>query len=93
MSEYNIEHDGLTMSITYKKVGFLPTKILVNPLDCGGFVEYVVKRKCKPIKKPNQWGFADYYCACGHKLIEIANGLGEHKPKYCEECGAKIVYE
>lgn len=93
MSEYNIEHDGLTMSITYNKAGFLPTKILVDPSDGGGYAEYVVKRKCKPITKPNHWGFVDYYCACGHKLIEIANGLNEHMPKHCEECGAEIVYE
>lgn len=92
MSDYNIEHDGLTMSITYKKIGLLPIKILVNPIGGDGFAEYVVKRKCKPIKKPNHWCFVDYYCACGHKLIEIANGL-EHKPKYCEECGAEIIYE
>ena len=94
MSEYKIEYDGLhSMMITYKLCGILPSKIMVNPSDGGGFAEYTIKRKCKPITKPNDWGFVNYYCTCGHKLIEIANGLDEHMPKHCEECGAEIIYE
>ena len=112
MSEYKIEYDGLhSMMITYKLCGILPSKIMVNPSDGGGFAEYTIKRKCKPIAKSNNWGLLNYYCTCGHKLLEIdwdfvnyyctcgdkpleiANKPNEHMPKYCEKCGAEIIYK
>ena len=94
MSEYKIEYDGLhSMMITYKLCGILPSKIMINPSDGSGFAEYIIKRKCKPVAKPSDWGFVNYYCTCGHKLLEIADGLNEYMPRYCEECGAEIIYE
>lgn len=94
MSEYKIEYDGLhNMMITYKLCGILPSKIMINPSDGSGFAEYIIKRKCKPVAEPNDWGFVNYYCTCGHKLLEIANGLNEYMHRYCEECGAEIIYE
>ena len=50
--------------------------------------------KAKAKRMPNVWGFSSYYCGCcGHKLAEVANGLNEHFPNYCESCGTKAVYE
>lgn len=52
---------------------------------------YYKERTCKPIAKPNVWGFCDFYCECGNKLLEIANGTDEYLPNYCSNCGTKVV--
>ena len=51
-------------------------------------------REVKVTTKPNMWGFDDYFCGhCGRRLTSVANGLNEHFPVYCEDCGTKAVYE
>lgn len=52
---------------------------------------YVPERTCRPTVKPNVWGFCDFYCKCGNKLLEVANGINECLPNYCSNCGAKVM--
>ena len=65
----------------------------LNGIKCGEFIckDFQPAHTCRPIAKPNVWGFCDFYCECGNKLLEVANGIDEYLPNYCSNCGAKVI--
>ena len=75
--------------------GKLSVQALLTPAQVIAATLGAVRlEKAKAKRMPNVWGFSSYYCGCcGHKLAEVANGLNEHFPNYCESCGTKAVYE
>ena len=76
------------LSITNYKTDLTPEQAIAATLG---------NETCREVKvttKPNMWGFDDYFCGhCGRRLTSVANGLNEHFPVYCEDCGTKAVYE
>ena len=79
------EMDGLQL---LSATPLTPQEVIAATLGAVRLEKATAKRM------PNTWGFSSYYCGCcGHKLAEVANGLNEHFPNYCESCGTKAVYE
>lgn len=76
------------LSIANYKINHTAEQIIAATLGNG------TCREVKVTTKPNMWGFDDYFCGhCGRRLTSVANGLNEHFPVYCEDCGTKAVYE
>ena len=96
---YNSNDYGLTLEEFIESFSFVDEdQIYTNGLDLipvfrvDQLIEYYFKERiCKPIVKSNDWGFSNFYCKCGNKLLEVVNGIDEHLPNYCSNCGVKII--
>lgn len=98
---YDNKDWGLTLEEFIESFSFVDEdEVYTNGLDLipvfrvDQLIEYYFKERiCKPMPKPNDYGFSTFYCKCGNKLLEVANGIDECLPNYCSNCGVKIIKE
>ena len=65
------------------------SKPLFNRL--ADLIEPEPERTCRAIPRKNEFGHNDLHCSKCHHLMQVQRDGSEKPPKFCDECGARVV--